>query len=159
MWSELTQLVEKRCRKPEGRGPRQARALLALCGGLSQCELAFERLHAAGPRRSEADTLDCVLAMDSLFAVLHNIQPALQLFETEPAIALARYARAPGHGAVADNPTGRLREQVELLRWLLAIEESEDGLDVPTLTAFMGARRELGRFAMEVYDPARLLTD
>jgi hypothetical protein len=51
---------------------------------------------------------------------------------------------------------GVLKRQVEVLRRLLALEESQDEIDIPQLTAFTGARQELGRFIRRAYSEEEL---
>jgi hypothetical protein len=142
MWSELVQLVEKHCR--EDRQPRalHARSLVALYGALSNCEIAFDRLERNGAADDEADA---VLAMDVVFATLHNVQPVLRLFEPALACELTEYIRDVERSGFTGTPKSQLKLQVETLRRLLALEASGNALE-PTSSAFSGARRRLAGF-------------
>ncbi|HEX5420937.1 MAG TPA: hypothetical protein VFY39_13135 [Gammaproteobacteria bacterium] len=151
MWSVLVRLVEMRCRESEGRAAQNARSLLALYGALASCDIAFEHVENETPGHAWADA---VLAMNVLFAVLHTVQPELRLFDPTLAEELAHYV-AERDQRRAPNALERLRQQVELLRRLLVLEQAEEKLE-PASKDFTGARRELGRFMLDVYSPEQL---
>jgi hypothetical protein len=152
MWSELTYLIEKRCGEA-ARAPDvlPARSLIALYGALTHCELAFERLE-----EGVADHGEAVLAMDALLAVLDIVQSRLRLFEPPAADRLVRYLAARRRTGTDGDAKGVLKRQVEVLRRLLAQEEGQDEIEVPELTAFTGARRELARFIRAAYSEDEL---
>lgn len=143
MWSELTYLVEKRlesARSDEDTAAVRA-AIMAVYGALANCQIAFERLESGAADDGEADA---VLAMDVVLATLHNVQPVLGLFEPGPARELARYLHGPTASASSTTTRAELKNQVETLRRLMAIEVAGDAAEAMTLAAFSGARRRLG---------------
>jgi hypothetical protein len=157
MWSELAQLVARRSRS-DSANSAEAQALLAVAGALAHCELAFEHVeHAvtAGGAPPEHADLDAALAMDAMLATLHNVQPVLELLQPEPARLLRSYlAGAPAANAVEDAKV-RLRQAVQLLRHLLALEAAA----TPALMArddFSHARRKLGALILERYPAGEL---
>jgi hypothetical protein len=152
MWSELTYLIEKRIGEA-GRAPDilPARSLIALYGALTHCELAFERLE-----EGVADHGEAVLAMDALLAVLDIVQSSIHLLEPPAADQLVRYLSKRRRTGTDGDAKGVLKRQVEVLRRVLALEESEDGGDAPVLTAFTGARQELARFIRRSYSEDEL---
>lgn len=151
MWSELTYLIEKRCAEARAPDVLPARSLIALYGAVTHCELAFERLEEGAADHGEA-----VLAMDALLAVLDIVQSRIHLFEPRAADQLVRYLATRRRTGTDGDAKGVLKRQVEVLRRLLALEETEDEIDVPELTAFTGARRELARFIRGSYSEQEL---
>jgi len=151
VWSELTYLVERRCREAPPARDLAARALVVLYGAVSNCEIAFERLESGD---SDGDHSDAVLAMDAMFAVLHNLQPVLHLFDPEPARDLEQHVGRPLAHRGQKEP---LKRHVEMLRRLLSRESAESHFEV-TPTAFRGARRELARFILDKYSPEELFS-
>jgi hypothetical protein len=152
MWSELTYLIEKRCGEAASAPDvLPARSLIALYGALTHCELAFERLE-----QGVADHGEAVIAMDALLAVLDIVQSRIHLFEPRAADQLVRYLSTRRRTGTDGDAKGVLKRQVEVLRRLLALEESQDDIGVPELTAFTGAREELARFIRRSYSDAEL---
>ncbi|HEU4620346.1 MAG TPA: hypothetical protein VFV10_20090 [Gammaproteobacteria bacterium] len=152
MWSELTYLIEKRCGESPPRGVLPARSLVALYGALTHCELAFQRLDEGAAEHGEA-----VLAMDALFAVLNILQSTIGLFEGEASDQLVRHLRSNRRTGTDGDAKGVLKRQVELLRRMLALEESHEDLAMPARTDFTGARRELAEFIRGSYTEEELL--
>ncbi|HEX7080357.1 MAG TPA: hypothetical protein VF329_05040 [Gammaproteobacteria bacterium] len=152
MWSELTYLIERRCREAGPPTEAGARALVVLYGALSHCEIAFERVESGG---SDRDCSDAVLAMDAMLAVLHNVQPILELLDPESARELDEYLARDASGFARD-PKSKLKHQVELLRRLLPLDTGENAGGMIVKTAFTGARRELARFIVERCPPEEL---
>ena len=152
MWSDLAYLVERQCREGRARtGDARAASLAALYGSIVNCQIAFERLerdHTLGHDETGDAHTDAALAMDVVLATLHNVQPVLRLFAPERAHILARYVRghhrpaAPEASRAQAPPTRDLKQQVEIMRHLLALETAED-LRVPSLAAFSEARRRM----------------
>jgi hypothetical protein len=132
---------------------RNARSLLALYGALASCDIAFEHVENETPGHAWADA---VLAMNVLFAVLHTVQPEMRLFDAEIDAELAHYLDEREMRR-ASNARDALKQQVELLRRLLALEQAEEKLE-PASKDFTGARRELARFMLDVYSPEQLFS-
>lgn len=143
MWSELGRLVESQSHEAAQPGETRAASLIALYGALVNCQIAFERLEEGAAVDGQADA---VLAMDVLLATLHNVQPALGLFEPSLARELARHVRSGRRPADASAPEKALRDRVKTLRRLLALETMHVHLDLDALSDFTGARRRLAEF-------------
>jgi hypothetical protein len=153
MWTELVKLVETRCREEEGCNTAQANALIALYGALVGCQIAFARLEAEETDAAEADA---ALAIGAVLETLHNVQSVLRLLQPGRERILADYVRSPRRAAVAGGGRTVLRQHVEVLRNLLALEITGQ-LDTPTLSGFMGARRRMAEVIRQKCTPEQLL--
>lgn len=143
MWSELVEMVEKRCQDSQQPRQRQARAMILLYGSLTNCDEAFTRYKQT---LSEADLANAVFALDALISVLQNLDSMLSLFEPDVAEKLKHYALEESRLAYVSKPKGLLKIQVELLRSTMNAEAQAMHLSIDELSAFTGAKGMLAEY-------------
>jgi hypothetical protein len=140
MWTELTAIVENRYRAGSQSRQYTADALTMLYGALTNCREAFAHYR---DESSDLNLAKSACAMDGLLSVLQNLQPGLALFEPALAAHLDRHLlQRDGHAAT---PRERLREQVELVRYLVGREAQESEVLPTELGDFDAARNALAR--------------
>jgi hypothetical protein len=152
MWSELVEMVEKRCLAGQIPRRHQARAAILLFGGIINCEKAFTCYKHT---RSDIDLAHAVFAIDSFISVLHTLDCLLSLFDLNLKGRLERYALEESRVAATSNPKERLKIQVELLRHTVNAEAMK--LLPEDLEAFTGAREKLAHFIARTFSLEEIL--
>jgi hypothetical protein len=148
MWSELVEMVEKRCLADQIPRQRQARAAILLFGSIINCEEAFTGYKHT---HSDTDLAQAVFAIDSFISALHNLDGLLSLFDSNRKEQLERYVLEESREAYTSNPKERLKTQIELLRQTVNAEAEAINLPPKDLDAFTGAREKLAHFIARTF--------
>jgi hypothetical protein len=143
MWSELVDMIEKRCQDPHQTRHQQARAAMLLHGGLTNCQVAFADYKH---HQSDITLANAVFATDAFISVLQNIDSTLSLFEPQVARQLKHYALEKNRLAYISNPKELLKVQVEVLRGTVNAEAQAIELLTDDLSGFTGAKYRLAEF-------------
>jgi len=154
MWSELVEMVEKRCLIDQAPRRHQARAAILLFGGIINCEEAFTCYKHT---RSDIDLAHAVFAIDSFISVLHNLDGLLALFDLSLKKRLESYVLEENRVVSASNPKERLKTQIALLRHTVNAEAEVMKLLPEDLNAFTGAREKLAHFIARTFSPEEIL--
>lgn len=153
MWSELVDMIVKRCQDPHQARQQQARAAMLLHGGLTNCQVAFANYKHHPSRIALANA---VFATDAFISVLQNIDSILLLFEPRVASQLKHYALEKNRLAYVSNPKELLKVQVEALRRTVNAEVQAIELLTGDLSGFTGAKHRLAEFIQKNFSIGEL---
>jgi len=148
MWTELVEILEKRCQDTQQPRQRQARAAVLLYGSLTNCHEAFMNYKH---NRSGMALANAAFALDALISVLQNLDSMLSLFAPGVANKLKHYALEENRLAYVSKPKKLLKVQVELLRSTLNAEAEAMNVLTDDLSAFTGAKAMLAEFIHQTF--------
>lgn len=144
MWTKLIDIVEKRWNETVSPNKQSlAKAINTLYGSMHNCHIAFQSFESDP---NEENFANFAFAIDGMISTIQNLNPILNIFDTELADRLKNYARSKDRVADMSHPRDLVKSQIRLLRELINMESSVNRMPEEEFSAFTGAKERLCRF-------------
>lgn len=150
MWVKLVEIVKARTEETNQPRSTVAKAVNALYGTMTSCQVAFQRCET---EQTEANFANFAFAIDALISTLQNLNPQLEVFDPKLAEELGNYALGQNRINAMSRPRELVTSQLKLLRRLVRMESDVMHLPLQEFGSFSEAMEDLGGFIKQSFTP------
>lgn len=153
MWVKLVEIVKAKTKETGQPQPVMAKAVNALYGAMTNCQVAFQRCET---EQTDTNFANFAFAIDALISTLQNLNPHLKIFDPQLADELENYALGQDRINAMSQPRELVTSQLRLLRRLVRMESDVMHLSLQEFGSFSEAMEDLGQFVKQTFTPDEL---